>query len=66
MKVGDYVYDSDFDVYGIVEDISDIHNVFVRYSDDRGTGLYCIDLECNDYDPSLKIIKNKQDEIFNE
>jgi hypothetical protein len=58
MEIGDCIYDSEFDVYGIVEDVSDIHNIFVKYLDDRGTGLYCTDLECNEYDSSLKIIKN--------
>jgi len=56
LGVGDYVYDSSMDCYGIVRNISDIHNVFVEYEDD-GSGLYCLDYNCKEFDTSLKLIK---------
>jgi hypothetical protein len=56
LRVGDNVYDPDMDAYGIVKQIPDIHNIFVEY-DDGGSGLYCLDPKCEDFDPSLKIVK---------
>ena len=56
LGVGDYVYDSSMDCYGIVKNVSDIHNVFVEY-EDGGSGLYCLDYNCKEFDPSLKLIK---------
>jgi len=57
LKVDDYVYDSSMNCYGIVKDISDMHNVFVEYEDCGGSGLYCLDYNCKEFDPSLKLIK---------
>ena len=56
LKPGDFVYDSDMDEYGIVKEIEDIHNVFVSY-ENEGSGLYCLDPSCEEYDGNLKIIK---------
>jgi len=56
LEIGDDVYDPDMDAYGIVKEISDIHNVFVEYNDESGSGLYCLDPTCKDFDPSLKLI----------
>ena len=58
LKVGDIVHDPDMEVHGIVREIEDIHNVFVEYNG-GGSGLYCMDPACEDYDPSLKLIKRK-------
>ena len=57
LNIGDYVYDSDLVCYGIVKNISDIHNVFVEYDDCGGSGLYCLDYNCKEFGSSLKLIK---------
>ena len=56
LKIGDYVYDSTFDAYGIIKEHKDIHNIFVEY-DNGGSGLYCMDPTCEEFDHNLKIIK---------
>ena len=56
LKVGDRVYDPSMESHGIVKDIPDIHNVYVEYDEHSGGGLYCMDPECEDFDPSLKLI----------
>ena len=56
--MGDIVHDPDMEAHGIVREIEDIHNVFVEYNG-GGSGLYCMDPACEDYDPSLKLIKRK-------
>jgi len=60
LDIGDYVFDPDMNEhgeYGIVREIHDIHNVFVEYENEGGSGLYCLDPACEDFDPSLKLIK---------
>ena len=58
LKVGIQVQDSD-SIKGIVSDIKDIHNVYVLYGKGgvSGSGLYCLDKNCNDYDPLFQIQK---------
>jgi len=56
LKIGDSVYDKYFDAYGIVKKLDDIHNVFVEY-ENGGSGLYCLDPNCEEFDPELKLIK---------
>jgi len=50
LKIKDYVYDPGLNVYGIVKEIDDIHNVFIEY-EDGGSGLYCLDPSCDEFDP---------------
>lgn len=60
LKIGDYVYDPDMNTYGMVKEISDIHNIFVEYEGGDGCGgLYCLDPSCDEFDESLKIITNE-------
>lgn len=48
--VGDNVIDKDGKT-GIVVDIRDIHNIEVVYTGKySGSGLYCVDKNCMDYD----------------
>jgi len=56
LKIGARVYDEFFRVYGKVVDKKDVHNVLVEY-DDGGSGLYCLDKKCKEFDPDLKIKK---------
>jgi len=58
MKISDYVYDSELDIYGVVKEIKDIHNIIIEY-EEGGSGLYCLDPSCDEYDISLKIIKSE-------
>ena len=41
--------DEDFGI-GVVEKYYDKHNVFVKFKN-GGSGLYCLDEDCEDYDP---------------
>lgn len=62
MKVGDYLYDEIENVYGIIKDIDEnLHNVYVVYDENDGSGLYCLNPECEEYEGDfVKIIeKNK-------
>ncbi len=54
VKVGDVVYD-DSGYTGVVEQIEDIHNVWVEYSGGGGSGCYCLDALCASYDPLYKL-----------
>jgi len=56
LEIGDHVYDKFFDAYGTVKKMDDIHNVFVEY-ENGGSGLYCLDSNCDEYDGALKLIK---------
>lgn len=58
LEIGDYVYDPFMNAYGLVKVVEDIHNILVEY-DDGGGGLYCMDPTCEEFDPSLKIIKKR-------
>lgn len=51
--VGLKVIDND-DFTGLVTSCSDIHNVYVDYGD-GGSGLYCLDKNCENYDPLFKV-----------
>lgn len=58
MNIEDRVFDTKLDLHGIVEDVSDPHNVLVRYLKSKncissGSGLYCIVKTCVDYEPQL-------------
>lgn len=57
IKKGDRIYDSRMDVFGVVKEADDIHNVFVEFEPD-GSGLYCLDPSCSEYDSSLKLVIN--------
>jgi len=56
LKIGTVVYDEFFEVYGKIIDKKDIHNILVEY-EDGGSGLYCLDKKCEEFDTDLKIIK---------
>jgi hypothetical protein len=58
LEINDYVYDSDMEVYGKVKNNQDIHNIIVEY-EEYGGGLYCMDPNCEEFDPNLKLIKRK-------
>ena len=58
LKIGMQVYDADTVVYGIVDELDDIHNVYIKFDDYGGGGLYCLDPSCDEYDGEcLKIIE---------
>jgi len=61
MKLGDFVYDKDDDVYGIIKEMDDeLHNVYVIFENDEGSALYCLNPECEEYDgDTIKIIEGK-------
>jgi len=46
---------------GKITDIQDIHNVWVTYDNDSGSGVYCLDENCPDFDP-LIVIEEKPEE----
>jgi len=56
LKVGDEVVDLESNT-GVVDSISDIHNVFVLYGEqgNLGSGLHCLDKSCSHYDPLFKL-----------
>ena len=56
LEVGDYIYDSTMDIYGVVKKINDEHNIYVEY-EEYGSGLYCVNPNCKDFDHSLSLIK---------
>lgn len=49
IEVGMKVIDAN-DTIGVVKECFDIHNVLVDYLN-GGSGLYCLDSECESYDP---------------
>ncbi len=52
VEVGIKVIDGD-DNIGVIKDCFDIRNIIVEYLD-GGSGLYCLDSTCNNYDPLYK------------
>jgi len=60
LKIGGLVYDEFFGVYGHIIDNKDIHNILVEY-EDGGSGLYCLDKRCKDFDPDIKMKNSKID-----
>jgi hypothetical protein len=49
--IGMLVQDSDIEFgIGIIKECNDIHNVFVEFVN-GASGLYCLDENCDDYDP---------------
>ena len=52
IKVGDKIYDSNLKSEGFIINCDDFHNIVVEYFN-GGSGLYCLDYKCNDYDDSL-------------
>lgn len=54
--VGDKVIDFN-SIIGTVESIEGVHNVYVLYGDkgDMGSGLYCLDPSCIEYDPLFQV-----------
>jgi len=59
LKIGTAVYDEFFRAHGHVIDNKDIHNVLVEY-EDGGSGLYCLDKKCEEFDPDLTLIKGNK------
>jgi hypothetical protein len=57
--MGSVVYDEFFGVHGHIIDNKDIHNILVEY-EDGGSGLYCLDKKCEEFDPDLKLKRNKK------
>lgn len=49
------VYDNKMEMYGIVKDCTNPHNIFIEYIG-GGSGVYCLVINCEDeqYDDSLK------------
>ena len=55
LNVGDRVVDN-YGVTGIVVKADDIHNIEVEYDGKYiGSGLYCVDKKCAEYDELKKI-----------
>ena len=53
LYVGLVVFDTDFDLEGVIEECDDPHNVIVRHDD--GINIYCLVEDCEEgmYDNSL-------------
>jgi hypothetical protein len=53
MKKGDKVKDTDMNVIGTIKECTDIHNVEVIYDKEKGSGLYCLDINCEEFSKEL-------------
>ena len=62
IKKGLCCIDKDGDV-GIIQKCDDIHNIYVIFNYDKdiskySSGLYCLDINCEDYEPLYYIKKD--------
>ena len=55
-KINLPVFDNTLKLKGIITECTDIHNVCIEYYNNSGSGLYCLDENCKDYDNDLFLI----------
>jgi len=60
-KKGQRVIDEDGN-FGTIIEADDKHNIYVRYDNGKGFGLYCVDPECPEHSGRLRTIKKDKQE----